>query len=110
MRSKPCPCCGYTEESLRPTVSLDTNSIAFRGKIKKLAPRQAEVAASLVRDFGQVVHHEMLKARVLGRIRYDRADADALMKAHIHMLRQKLVPLGLKIDTQYGVGFAMSRT
>lgn len=105
-----CPCCGQTVAPPNGImVNLERNEIAvgWIDTVVKLSPRQAEVAAVLLRAMPRTVPTIRLISGVFGVMEPDSADNN--LRVHIKNLRKRIAPLGLKISTLHLEGYRMEK-
>jgi len=102
-----CPCC---DRPLDPqgdlVVSLETNTVTFRGIAKRLQPRRIEVLKVLADSMPRAVTAEALISKVFGLDEPD--NARNAIAVHISLLRKDLLPLGLTILTYQKRSYILS--
>ena len=102
-----CPCCRREiEQSNEVIVSLDTNTVTYRGNILHLMPRQAEILHVLRSAMPGACDREEIIRRVWSVSDID--DADNQLSVQVCKLRKLLLPLGLKILTTNRRGYILS--
>lgn len=101
-----CACCGSQVNAQKPLVDLNTNTIAWGGNHTHLEPKRAELMATLVGAYPNVV----LSARLLFALWGNTEDGDGsddTLKVHITRTRQQIAPLGLRIVNVWGQGYKL---
>lgn len=100
--ANPCSICPACHRELDPAggivVSLDTNTVAFRGSVVRLAPRQAEVLFVIWQAMPSAARKEAIIAKVWS-IDEPEGDTENNLHVHISKLRRRILPIGLKILT-----------
>lgn len=100
-----CPCCGQNAAVKRPLVSLDDNTIAWRGRLSVTGQR-AEILSILAGHFGNAVSHDTIISKLHGA---GDEPMDALngVCVQVSYLRKVLPRIGLTIKTVWGRGYAL---
>ncbi len=78
-------------------------------RVFKLRPQQAAVLAALLQR-EQVSHEALALCLPEGWADPEERNSDQIVKLHIHNLRRKLKPHGIKIETIWGFGYRVSAT
>lgn len=76
----------------------------FKGERLELLPRELTILEALMKRFGQIV----IKSRLVSQLStWESEITENAIEVHIHRLRKKLEPLGVKIRTIHGVGYLL---
>lgn len=100
-----CPCCHQEVATQRDVlVSLDDNTLTFRGTIVRLTGRLADVAYALAERMPMAVSRDMLIQRAWGSEASEAVDIN--LSVTVSQLRRRL-PDGLTISCVYGRGYRL---
>lgn len=101
-----CPTCGQVVTSRHPVlVSLETNTLAYRGRAVRMSPTMAEIAWVLAQRMPNPVARTHIIERVWGL--GEPADALNNVYQHVYDLRRRITPLGLGIKSVRSIGYRM---
>ena len=106
-----CPTCGkpLTDEFGDVTVNYDRFEIHAGDKIVRLTSTEFSLFWMLYRKRGLTVPKEPLLARLV-QLRGGRNDlAPKTLEARLSILRKKIAPLRMRIETRWGEGVALMR-
>lgn len=106
LNANKCPCCGQSVEFGGILLSLDTNSISYKGKTVRLHATEAEIACVLVERAPIVARREFIVTRVWG-VNERETTARKNLDVQIMNLRRKVAPIGLNIKTIRSVGYQL---
>ena len=98
-----CPCCGQPAQFPRVTVSLDFNSLSFRGQVVFLPRQMTEIASVLAGRMPGICTREALIARAWGVRFVD----DCAVRVGVSRLRRLIKRIGLAIESIRGVGWRL---
>jgi DNA-binding winged helix-turn-helix (wHTH) protein len=102
-----CPCCDQLYETNKPVaVSLDTNSLTYRGKKIRLTGRQAEFAYMLSLNMPNVVLYETI-IKGFWPSGHDPLTANTSLHVYANKLRKKLGHAGLTIVAVRNRGYSL---
>lgn len=97
-----CPCCGQLVSFETVAVSLDLNSVSFRGRTIFLTPTLTEMAFILAKKMPRPVRREYMFERLWGHLgNQDSKSMDVM----IGLLRSRFFTLGITIETIRSVGW-----
>ncbi len=105
LRAGACPCCGQNFYFDKPTVSLELNSVSFRGRTIYLTRTLTEMAFAFAEAMPRTLTRDALFDRVWGC-----TDTDYTSKTIdvcLMRLREHLSGLGLSIETIRNTGWRM---
>lgn len=100
-----CPCCGTKVERDKPLVDLNSNTVSFHGAAR-VTPLTAEMIFVLAKDFERFVPLERIVTRVYGG-RDDVETPANIIRVMRSRAKHALAEAGLKIESQYGVGYRL---
>lgn len=101
-----CPCCGSTVER-DVIVDIDGNAMAFRSRLFRLSPQQAEIMHVLARKAPGSVRRGELIAAVYGQSESPE-NADRILSIRVAQLRRMFGDRGLRIETIPKVGYRLT--
>jgi DNA-binding response OmpR family regulator len=102
-----CPVCGHAITELPVQILPERGMVIANGKFVRLPAQEMELLALLAKVFPRV----LTKEAALDHLYQLDPDGEAEMKivdVLICKIRRKVEPLGLRIDTQWGRGFALA--
>jgi DNA-binding response OmpR family regulator len=92
-----CPCCGQVipDDGNRASVSLETNTVTFRGLATRLEPLQAEILSVIAEQAPRYITVDALMRRVFGILEQD----GSIKGLHVAVsrMRKKIEPMGLRL-------------
>jgi DNA-binding response OmpR family regulator len=105
MKVGDCPCCGQRYSFEKIVVSLDFNSVSFRGQTIFLPCTMTEITFVFAENMPRVVRREYLAERIWGGL----SDVDRhCIDVTLVRLRRQLASLGLVLETVPGVGWRLA--
>lgn len=101
-----CPLCGSLIETDEITLLPERGMVASGGLFALLTGKETAVLQALVEAFPRVLSKEQIMDRIyLGP---DEEPEIKIVDVFVCKLRKKIDPLGLRIDTVWGSGYAMA--
>lgn len=101
-----CPLCGQPIAEMPLTVLVERGMVVGEGRFVVLTTHETMLLQKLVDDFPRVVTKEALMMWLYS-LRIDREPEIKIIDVWICKLRKKLKPLGVRIDTSWGHGYAL---
>lgn len=105
MSANVCPCCGQGVAAAGVLVSLERNSLSYRGQTIHMPPNEAEIAFILAERAPLPVSRAIIVERVWGMA--EREPTAKNIDVHIHHLRDRLRGIGLGVVTYRERGYAL---
>lgn len=101
-----CPICGTIVDDIPVTLLPERGMVVSGGKFVILTGHEMQLLQRLVEVFPRVLSRESAMSWL-----YQLADKEAEVKiidVFVCKIRRKLQPLGIRIDTQWGRGYALA--
>ena len=104
-----CPLCGNPTSALPLTVLPERGMVVAGGQFALLTGQESAVLQKLAQDFPRIISREALMTWLYS-LRIDQEPEPKIIDVWVCKLRKKLKPLGIRIDTSRGRGYALGVT